>query len=383
MVRKHYKNIKSALRKTKIVDSYFVSKFHFSPYMGCQHGCKYCDGRSERYYVEGDFENDIVIRENSVSQLDIDLSKCRDKGIIFIGSGISDVYQPVEKDEKIMRGVIKTLIKHKVPLLILTKSALITRDIDLLKKLNKIAGVTVAFSLVYKDDKLRKIVEPGAASVPERIEALKLFADCNIGTGVMAMPILPKLVDNEDYLPKLFNLYENLNLDFLMLGSLTLRPGKNKDTYFSMIKEFFPSYLAEYQHIYRNNFPSGSPNYDYSKPFYKKANTMLKDKISPVIPLKLYANRFPLYDVFYIYLQHMRVLYAHTNTERLEIAYHNYKKWYLNFIDKIKKSRRMKWVELEEEFFMLIKMGYIQEIIQNDKLWNYMIKNLKKYVKEL
>ncbi len=87
MLRIKKTQLKSVKRATMFVDTYFVSKFGFSPYRGCQHGCAYCDGRAERYYVEGIFDEDIEVRLNAAEILDTTLVKSREFGIVGIGSG--------------------------------------------------------------------------------------------------------------------------------------------------------------------------------------------------------------------------------------------------------------------------------------------------------
>ncbi len=372
MIRKHYKEVKTVLKKSKFIDSYFITKFAFSPYMACEHGCKYCDGRAERYYVEGNFEKDIVIRKNLAEQLDKDLSKLRDKGIAIVGSGISDSYQPIELEEELMRESLKVLIKHKQSCMIITKSSNILRDIDLLKELNMQAGVTIALSLAFPDDKDRKIIEPAASSIDERIDTILRIKELGIGVGVMAMPILPMIVDNENDLVRLFDLYKSLDVDFVLPGSLTLRPGKNKQVFFDMLNEYYPQYLPAYKKIYSQNFTSGSPNWLYSKPFYSRVEALMKEReLSPVIPLKLYKNRFPKYDVIYIYLKQLKFLYKDytKSINRLVSSYNDYKEWYIEFNSRIRSSRKITYLDLESEFDILIKTGMIEELINNDKLY--------------
>ncbi|OQY39076.1 MAG: hypothetical protein B6226_02605 [Candidatus Cloacimonetes bacterium 4572_65] len=379
MINKHYREVKKVLKKERQLDTYFVSKFGFSPYMACEHGCKYCDGRAEKYYVEGDFEKDIIIRKNIAELLDIELGKQRDFGVVIIGSGISDSYQPCELQEELMRDCLKVLIKHKFPCLILTKSVNLLRDIDLLEELNNIAGVTVASSLTFADDKDRAIIEPGASSIEERCKMIRECQKRGISTGIMAMPITPYIVDNEIDLPRLFDLYASLNPDFVMIGSMTLRVGKNKDIFLEMIKNNYPHLLEKFQDLYSNNLQSGSPQWQYSHPFYSKAETLMKERgFSPVVPLKSYIKRFPLYDVLYIYLKHLKVLYKNYKEDinRLKVSYNSYKEWYIPFTGRLSRSRKMTYHDLEEEFEMLVISGYIEGLIDNKRLYDNIRKNV-------
>ncbi len=151
-IRKHHKTIKKALRKRDLVDPYFVSKYSFSPYQACRHGCLYCDGRAEKYYVEGDFERDVVIKENLPILLEKELDRLREPGTICIGSGISDPYQPVEEEELIVRECARILAKRDLPVSVMTKSSLIRRDLDLWCEVNRKSRFTLMVSLTTTDD---------------------------------------------------------------------------------------------------------------------------------------------------------------------------------------------------------------------------------------
>ncbi len=379
MITKHYKEVKKVLKKGSHIDSYFVSKYSFSPYMACQHGCKYCDGRAERYYVEGDFEQDIVVRKNTAQQLDEDLTKERDWGVILVGSGISDAYQPCELEEQIMTESLKVLIKHKYPLFIITKSAHILRDIDLLDKLNQLAGVTVSSSLTFPDDKHRKIIEPNASSIEDRVKSLEVLQKRGIAIGITAMPILPKIVDNPKDLEKLFSLYKSINPAFVLAGGLTLRPGRNKNIYMQVLKKHYPQYLEIYEKMYRRDFFSGSPLREYSNPFYERVYALMDNKgLNSFIPFQVYKERFPIYEVIYIYLKHLKYQYRnYPQLDRLIYSYSRYKEWYLNFKNKMNKSKKVSYLNLEEEFIFLTKTGVLEEIIDNKTLFNNIMLKLQ------
>ena len=148
MSNRIYRDVKKVLRKNSLlVDTYFLQKYSFSPYMACEHGCRYCDGRAEKYYVEGDFEKDIIIRRNLPEVLEQELEKVREPGFIFVGSGISDAYQPVEADECIMQEALEIILRTGFPVAVMTKSEIIRRDLNLLKRINEKAGAVVMFSV--------------------------------------------------------------------------------------------------------------------------------------------------------------------------------------------------------------------------------------------
>ena len=380
MITKHYREIKKLLKKGNHLDTYFVSKYSFSPYMACQHGCKYCDGRAERYYVEGDFEKDIIVRKNTAELLEQELAKERDWGVISVGSGISDTYQPCELEEKIMTKTLKVLIKYKYPLFLITKSANIVRDIDLLAKLNEVAGVTIASSLTFPDDNHRKIIEANASSIEDRVKSLKLLQKKGISIAIMAMPLLPKLVDNKVDLERLFDLYASLKPSFVLPGGLTLRPGKNKDLFMNVIKKKYPQYEKFYQKIYGQDFISGSPLREYSNSFYERVDyQMRRTGLSYTVPFEIYKERFPVYDVIFIFLTHLKFHYKkHKDIDRLVTSYNNYKEWYLMFKKKLGKNKKVSYHNLEEEFSFLLQTGIIEQTIANKTLYNHILEKINK-----
>ena len=103
MIEKIYRTVKKAIRREQLADPFTISMYRFSPYHACEHGCSYCDGRAEKYYVDGVFDRDIIIRENEPELLELELPKLRERAPIGIGSGVTDVYQPVEVNERLMR----------------------------------------------------------------------------------------------------------------------------------------------------------------------------------------------------------------------------------------------------------------------------------------
>ncbi|HTX74497.1 MAG TPA: hypothetical protein VMC79_16825, partial [Rectinemataceae bacterium] len=159
-----------ALGTATIPDSFTHSLYRLAPYTGCEHGCLYCDGRAERYFVEGQFERDIVIREDIPELLRAELPRLRESGIIGIGSGVTDPYQPTEGRVALVRRCAEQLARYphgddrQVPSLelyenhaspasprlcamVMTKSKLALRDLELWGRLNRVTGFMLLVSL--------------------------------------------------------------------------------------------------------------------------------------------------------------------------------------------------------------------------------------------
>jgi len=172
-----------------------------NPYRGCEHGCIYCFARPTHAYMglsPGlDFESRLFAKPDAAKLLDKELSKpSYEPRTIAIGTN-TDPYQPIEKHYRIMREVLEVLEARNHPVGIVTKSALVTRDIDILSRMAERGLAKVAVSITTLDRKLARTMEPRAATPPKRLETLKQLSDAGIPVSVMVAPIIPGLNDSE------------------------------------------------------------------------------------------------------------------------------------------------------------------------------------------
>lgn len=170
-----------------------------NPYRGCEHGCIYCYARPSHAYLELspglDFETKLFAKTNAVELLKAELARRGyvPKPIAF-GTN-TDCYQPIERRYKIMRGLLEVLAACDHPLTIVTKSALIERDIDLLAPMARKNLVKAYISITTLDHKLARTLEPRAASPQRRVDAIGALASAGIPCGVMVAPLIPALTD--------------------------------------------------------------------------------------------------------------------------------------------------------------------------------------------
>ena len=152
----HEIDAKTVTRTTGVTDPWFLGRFGMNLYRGCEHACRYCDGRAERYRVEGDFARDIQVKRNAVAVLERELSRIREPGFVFVGGGVSDAYQPAEEVYGLARGALEVSLARGLPVHVLTKSTLVARDLDLLQAVRDEAGVAIlSMSIQTVDDDLR------------------------------------------------------------------------------------------------------------------------------------------------------------------------------------------------------------------------------------
>jgi len=172
-----------------------------NPYRGCEHGCIYCFARPTHSYMglsAGlDFEAKLFAKPDAPRLLERELSKPGYKvKPIAIGTN-TDPYQPIEREWRIMRQVLEALDKANHPVVIVTKSALILRDIDILKSMAERGLVKVGISVTTLDRKLARTMEPRASTPAKRLEAIKTLSEAGIPVAVMMAPVIPALNDHE------------------------------------------------------------------------------------------------------------------------------------------------------------------------------------------
>jgi DNA repair photolyase len=172
-----------------------------NPYRGCEHGCIYCYARPTHEYLGMsaglDFESKIFVKEKAPLLLREELSKKSWEPQTIAISGVTDAYQPIERQLKITRGCLEVLAECRNPAVIITKSALVTRDVDVLKELAAVSAVQVFVSVTSLDPSLSGILEPRAARPQRRLDVIRELSGNNIPVGVLVAPVISGLTDHE------------------------------------------------------------------------------------------------------------------------------------------------------------------------------------------
>ncbi|WP_459210461.1 PA0069 family radical SAM protein [Aquimarina rhabdastrellae] len=175
--------------------------YSVNPYQGCEHGCIYCYARNSHEYwgydAGLDFEKKILVKRNAPELLAKKLAHKKWEAHPIVLSGNTDCYQPIEKKLKITRRLLELFLKYKHPVGIITKNALIQRDIDILKALAQDRLVSVYISITSLHEETRRILEPRTASIAKRFETVKKLNANGIPTNVMVAPIIPSINSHE------------------------------------------------------------------------------------------------------------------------------------------------------------------------------------------
>jgi DNA repair photolyase len=174
-------------------------------YRGCEHGCVYCFARPTHAYLDHspglDFETQLYAKPDAAALLDRELRRpgyATSPGVSPIAMGTNtDPYQPIERDLAITRAILGKMLEFRHPVTIVTKSALVLRDLDLLGELAKLRLVAVCVSITTLDPALKRTLEPRAASPAARLRTLKALNDAGVPTGVMVAPVIPAVTDHE------------------------------------------------------------------------------------------------------------------------------------------------------------------------------------------
>jgi len=284
-IRYEKKDFKSILNKYKFIDSWFWCKYSINAYNGCEFACTYCDSRSHKYHLHSEFDQIIYVKNNVKEILDKRISRARTllPDVVAV-SGTCDPYQPAEKKFENTRQCLEILGKHKYPVLIGTKSTLVTRDLDLLSKIAKSNWCSVAITITTTNDKLSAFLEPKAPSPKKRFETIRELKKIKgIQVGVNFMPIVPFLGDSQENLESIIKNAKDAGADFLLFASgVTLRDNQAV-WFFKRLGDEFPELVEEYKKLYDATItPEGgysgrfAPKGSYSKNINKKIFELCK-----------------------------------------------------------------------------------------------------------
>jgi DNA repair photolyase len=173
----------------------------FNPYRGCEHGCAYCYARPTHEYLGYsaglDFETKILVKERAPELLRKELSAKRWKPQVVAISGVTDAYQPTERKLELTRRCVEVFAEFRNPITVITKNALVARDLDLFLRLAEDDAISVSLSITTLDHELQRALEPRASAPHERLRAVEKLAEAGIPTSVMVAPIIPGLTDSE------------------------------------------------------------------------------------------------------------------------------------------------------------------------------------------
>jgi DNA repair photolyase len=201
---------KTIVNQVKSIDLPFMQSLN--PYQGCEHGCSYCYARPTHEYwslnAGVDFERKILYKPDAPALLEKYFQKKNYIPNPISFSGNTDCYQPAERKFMLTRQLLEVCLKYKHPLTIITKNALLLRDLDILKKLQEDNLVAVALSITTLDEETRRVLEPRTSSAANKLKAMKVLSENDIPVFGMIAPIIPAINSHE-----IFALAEQFHLN--------------------------------------------------------------------------------------------------------------------------------------------------------------------------
>ena len=219
-----------------------------------------------------DFE-DIEVKENSLELLKKALQKKKERTMIGTGS-MTDPYIPLESELEYLRKSLKLIERYGHGFTCITKSDLILRDLDILKKINTKSKVVVQMTLTCMNDEISRLIEPNVCPTSRRIEVLETFKKENIPTVVWLSPVLPFITDNKENIEGILDACINADVKAIICFGMgmTLRDA-NREHYYKMLDKNFPGLKEKYIRTFGDNYAISSPhNKELMKLFYKKTN---------------------------------------------------------------------------------------------------------------
>ena len=232
-------------------------EYALNPYRGCSHGCKYCYAPNILRIPRREWGGFVEVRRNIPKVLAREL-KNKKRGIVGI-STTTDPYQPLEKDYKLTGHCLKQLLRFDFPVSIITKSSLVTRDIDLL---SRFSFAEVGFTITTNDDSERMLLEPNASTIDSRILALEELSKKGITTYAFLGPLYPAI--DEEGLSKLVEKLKEAGASKIVADRLNLKPGVWESVYNSMGKDITN------KHIWREAVFGDNNRYDMLFNFLQK-----------------------------------------------------------------------------------------------------------------
>lgn len=236
---------------------WFGYEYNMNIYRGCTHGCIYCDSRCSCYNVNN--FDEIKVKKDALRIVRDNLNSKVKKGVICTGS-MSDPYNIHEEDLKLTRNSLELINAFQFGVSVITKSTLVTRDVEILKDIKKHSPTMVKVSITTPNDNLSRIIEPNVALSSERFATIKNLSDNGIFTGVLLMPVLPFITDDIKSISELVDMSAESGAKFIYTNiGVTLR-GNQKEWYYNKLDEFYPGLKEKYIKTYSNRVYCNSKN---------------------------------------------------------------------------------------------------------------------------
>jgi DNA repair photolyase len=251
--RFHEIRARSALNRVP-AKSRMPFRWTVNPFRGCSHACTYCFARPTHTYLDmdagRDFEREIVVKVNVPELLRAELRKPSWKRERVAFGTNTDPYQWAEGRYRLMPSMIEALAESRTPFSVLTKSSLVMRDLDLLKRAQERVEVSVNFSVPTLEEKAWRATEPHTPHPRKRLEAVAELNRAGIPSGVLIAPLMPGINDSPDQVEEILRICEQAGASFVTGIALHLRPGV-REVFMDWLAGYRPDLVERYEQLYR------------------------------------------------------------------------------------------------------------------------------------
>jgi DNA repair photolyase len=262
-------------------DTPFKCHYFVSPYIGCEYGCVYCNGcmvceRSK------DFQRLVQIKLNMPTLLRKELKAHAKKTVCLWG------YQPADKQYGLMRKTLEVLHHRNFPVHIITRSDLVVKDADILKKISDDSKCYVSIILNTLDKDIMRIFEPNAPSPKKRLSVLSKMADMGISTGIIVMPVIPHITDSKEQLEAIIKKVKELKAVYAFHAPLNL-DDNYRQSVIEKIKKHYPKQVIKYRTLYEFG---AMPDVKYTKNLIRNMRALdAKYLIEDEVPISIYSKK--------------------------------------------------------------------------------------------
>ena len=232
-------------------------KWSVNPYRGCYHQCRFCYARRTHKYLETDgvreWGSRIYVKVNAPAVIRTELGKRTWRHERVAIGTVTDPYQPFEGRYRLTRGILQALADYETPAGIITRSPLVVRDIDVLQRLARVAGVSVSVSIATLDESLAREIEPTVAPPQQRLRAVRMLADDGIPVNVALAPVLPRITDTAEQIEAVVHAAREAGANKVWHNTLYLHE-VTRDAFFNYLRESKPEMIAEYAKLYSGKY---------------------------------------------------------------------------------------------------------------------------------
>lgn len=237
--------------------NYLLFEYVMNIYRGCNHGCIYCFARSN-YYEKTDNFDCIRAKKNALQIVRDDLRRKVKQGVVLTG-GMSDPYNLEEKEHKLTRNALELINAFSFGTCIITKSDLVTRDIDILLDIKEHSPASVNFSITCSDDDTCRKVEPFVSVTSKRLEAIEHLAKNGIIAGVLMDPLIPYITDTKENVQEMVKKAKHYGAKYIYISTQVTMADVQRDYFYQEAEKHYPGISEKYKEKFKNYYHCRSP----------------------------------------------------------------------------------------------------------------------------